>query len=551
MKTRRIFPITMAIILAAAMASCGSATNDTTNSSEKTFSETSTRVFTGFFNARKKDAVTEDNAVKKLIAEKIGAQCDETWLGDAENDEQIVNEMLLSGNYPDFIASSSGSYQKLLEANALVPIDQYWDEYPNIKNMYTESEWNRVRAEDGHIYIVPLFSKNYIRDTGTDHGEEAFWVQVKVLEWAGYPEIVTLEDYFDLLESYIEANPTNEKGEPYIGYEILANDTYFFSLDNPPMFLDGYPNDGCCYVNEDTLEACDYNRSPTAERWFSKLNEEYAKGLIDPECFVLSTDQYYEKIKSGRVLGMVDQHWNFNNATLDLPPECTYIPIGVTIDQGIKEHYHSQITMNNSSGVSVTVSCTDPDGAFKFMSDLLEPEILTLRFWGIEGKDYMVGDDGIFYQTDEQRQNWHDAEYARANICLYNNLPYYFGMAQDGINAYCPSYQPNEFYEKLSDDVKRCFDAYGVKTYVELLNEAPENKPWYPMWTYNNTLTDSTPEGRVMKQLDALKHKYLPQLVMTNDFQKLWAEYSSEYDKIDSQIYFDALTAEVRRRCEY
>ena len=124
-------------------------------------------------------------------------------------------------------------------------------------------------------------------------------------------------------------------------------------------------------------------------------------------------------------------------------------------------------------------------------------------------------------------------------------------MAQDGINAYCPSYQPNEFYEKLSDDVKRCFDAYGVKTYVELLNEAPENKPWYPMWTYNNTLTDSTPEGRVMKQLDALKHKYLPQLVMTNDFQKLWAEYSSEYDKIDSQIYFDALTAEVRRRCEY
>ena len=58
-------------------------------------------------------------------------------------------------------------------------------------------------------------------------------------------------------------------------------------------------------------------------------------------------------------------------------------------------------------------------------------------------------------------------------------------MSQDNINAYCPSCQRDEFYKNRSDDVKRCFDAYGVKTYVELLNEATDNSPWYPMWSYS------------------------------------------------------------------
>ena len=62
----------------------------------------------------------------------------------------------------------------------------------------------------------------------------------------------------------LERWPKDENGEPYYGYEIQANDTWFFALDNPPMFLDGHPNDGCCIVDPDTLTAIDYNLSPTA-----------------------------------------------------------------------------------------------------------------------------------------------------------------------------------------------------------------------------------------------------------------------------------------------
>ena len=34
-------------------------------------------------------------------------------------------------------------------------------------------------------------------------------MQVKVLEWANYPELKTLDDYFDLIESYLAANPVD------------------------------------------------------------------------------------------------------------------------------------------------------------------------------------------------------------------------------------------------------------------------------------------------------------------------------------------------------
>ena len=70
------------------------------------------------------------------------------------------------------------------------------------------------------------------------------------------------------------------------------------------------------------------------------------------------------------------------------------------------------------------------------------------------------------------------------------------------------------------------------------------------MWSFSNSVTTDTDYGKVMKQIDDTKHKYLPLLVMSSDFEKTWKEYNDVYNKIDSQVYFDELTAEVHRRTE-
>lgn len=59
--------------------------------------------------------------------------------------------------------------------------------------------------------------------------------------------------------------------------------------------------------------------------------------------------------------------------------------------------------MNSGSGLAITTSCKDVEGALQFIDDLLSQDIHNLRFWGVEGVDYEVNDDGLFYRTEEQK----------------------------------------------------------------------------------------------------------------------------------------------------
>ncbi|MDO5559524.1 MAG: extracellular solute-binding protein [Oscillospiraceae bacterium] len=506
------------------------------------------KVFTSFY-AKPGTPISDDNIIQQKIAEKIGAKCIESWLQNGETAEDAISKMILSGEYPDFIYPENTQHQRLIDAGAYIPIDEYWDEYPNLRNYFTDDIWDKLRADDGHIYIIPAFSNVYMHSTQPKHGEEAFWVQVKVLKWAGYPEIKTLDEYFDLLDRYLEANPTDENGNENIGYEILTDGYLYFCLENPPQFLDGYPNDGCCIVNPDTLEAVDYNTTDTAKKWFKKLNEEFKKGTIDSECFLLTQDQYYSKISSGNVLGMADQGWNYQIATYNLPDECQYVPIGVVIDDSISPHYLSQPTFDYSSGLGITVSCTDVDGAVKFINDLLDPEIHDLRYWGIEGQNYNVDENGLFYLTDEQYETRKSSDYVTNVKCEYTYFPFYGGMDLDGINASTPSNQPSVFFSQLSDIMKECFTAYGVQTFVDLLNKPEENEPWFPMWSYSNTFTSDTDYGKAKEDMDRVKHEYLPKVVMSDDFESSWNEYLGVYySECDIDAYLSELTAEIRRR---
>lgn len=70
-----------------------------------------------------------------------------------------------------------------------------------------------------------------------------------------------------------------------------------------------------------------------------------------------------------------------------------------------------------SSGVSITTSCKDIEGAMKFVSDLLESDIIRERFWGEEGKDYSVDENGLFYLTNEQAEKKVTA-HIRQSICV-------------------------------------------------------------------------------------------------------------------------------------
>ena len=560
MKRRKLISVLLAATMMAAMfAGCGSdaASTDAKENADGADSTEAGGVkeFTAFF-AVPGSEINDDNEIQQIIADKTGVKVKETWL-TGQTAEEAVGMMISGGELPDFICGGSGQSQ-LYDADVLVALDDYLDDYPNIKNFFTQQQWDQLRQDDGHIYWIPQFSNIKGEEKVCTHNDEAFWIQARVLKWADYPEIRTMDQYFDLIERYNEANPTMEDGTENIPYTILCDDWRYFCLENAPQFLDGYPNDGSCIVDPETLTVIDYNTTDTAVKYFQKLNEEYQKGIVDPESFTQTYDEYIAKLSTGRVLGMIDQWWDFaytagdaiKQAGLDAQG-CDYIPLPITIDESVKNQWHcSGGVLNVSDGLAITTSCEDVEAALQFVDDLLSQDIHNLRFWGVEGVDYNVDDNGKFYRTEEQRTRAVDTAYKASHTCTYSYFPQYSGTSDDGINANKPDGQANEFFDGLNDDVKEAFSAYGAETYVDMIgtNEAPG--AWYPMWSYSNSFTTDTEGGMAWNKIGEIKHEYLPQVVMAKDFDAAWAEYMDAYNSCDPGAFIGELQTELDKRME-
>lgn len=529
-------------------------TTDTDTGTDKEYSEDEIKNFT-FFGAMPQPEINDGNDIQEIIAKKVGVRVKETWLTGQTADEAI-GTIIASDEYPDFIDGGDASKQ-LYDADALVAWDDYIDKYPNIKELYSDEEWDKFRQDDGHIYWVNAFQNSYGENRSTTHNDEAFWIQVKVLEWGGYPKIETLDQYYDLLERYADANPTTEDGAKVIPYTMLCEDWRYFCIENAPQFLDGYPNDGSVIVDTDTMKIVDYNTTPTAKMYFNKLNEEYNKGYIDPEFATQTYDEYIAKLSTGAVLGMCDQWWDFAYTVNDVFKQtgldlkgCNYVPLGLTAKEGMDNMWHTYAdTLNNSSGLAITKNCEDVDAAFQFVNDILEQDIHDLRFWGVEGEDYLVDDDGLYYRTEDMRIQCADTEYKASHLCGYSYFPQWLGTSKDGINAMQPSEQTSEFFAGLAEPIVKCFEAYGADSYPDMIGSVEkELGSWFPMYSYSNSMTTDTPGGVAWTKMGETKHAWLPKVVMAKDFNSEWDSYMDAYDACDPQAFLDEMQEELDRR---
>lgn len=96
---------------------------------------------------------------------------------------------------------------------------------------------------------------------------------------------------------------------------------------------------------------------------------------MDRESFTQTYDEYIAKLSSGRVLGMIDQWWDFaytagdaiKSAGLD-KQGCSYVPLPITIDESKTNQWHnSGGVVNTGTGLAITTSCDDPDAAAKLL----------------------------------------------------------------------------------------------------------------------------------------------------------------------------------------
>lgn len=500
-------------------------------------------------------APASDNKLSKLLKDKLGVTL-QYDIVTADNVDQKVGVMLAGGEYPDLIGTSDNQ-QRLLKGGAFLKLDDMLatGNYPNLAT-HVEPYINRLtyKGEDSEVeeglYIFPNYNRYYGEITSGRYDGAGFFIQKRVLEDAGYPDLsnMTLDKYFQLIEDYLTKYPETD-GLQNIGFTVLNSAGHVWGLTNPPALLAGSPNNGGVVVDSNNV-ATIYADKDIAKDYFKKLNEEYNKGIIDPEAFIQNDDQYLAKIASGAVLGMHDQAWKFQSATDSLYGSAmndrTYVAL-MPVYEGYEPYYADRDVMNLQQGYGISVSCKQPEVVMTFLDVLMSEPWQKVLSWGIEGEDYEVGDDGMFYRTEQQRTNSKDITWMASNkLKAFNDqMCKHQGQFSDG-NAYGPDDQPAEFYATLTPYDQDFLAKYDKQTWRQFLNSPPDNPVYYPCW--NIPLTDAANE--VNTQMGDTALQYIPKAITDSpdNFEANWQTYLNDMAKIDVKLYEDEINAGIQTR---
>ncbi|MBU9722862.1 ABC transporter substrate-binding protein [Bacillus alkalicola] len=503
-----------------------------------------------YFNAAApgRDMDTNETRIGQILEERTGVNFTlEHIVGDINTK---IGVMVASGDYPDVVIPDA-AIDIMLDAEAFIPLNDLLEEHgPTILEIYGPY-LDHFTMADGNIYYLPFGAtiNDHIPDPNINQG--AFWIQRAVLEANDYPNIKTIDQYFELIENYAAENPQID-GMNVIPYTGLTYDWRFFAFSNIPNHLAGYPNDGGVMVDMETHEASVYADSEYAKRWLEKLNEIYHKGLLDEEMFVSNYDEYLSKLASGRVLGFFDYGWQFGDARIALQdagnPEREFMAFPVVFDEDIKDQYIDAPTFVGNRGAGITINAENPERIIQYWNELLSEEVQRMVHWGFEGEHYEVDENGRFWRTDEQIELARDEDLRdELGMNTYNwDWPVVGGTFSDG-NAVGPAGQPEVAYIQYREEEKELLDAYNISTFSELFAD-PDDRPWFPAWSAN--IAQGSPEQLFEERSEEIIRRHYPRIAMAaeGEFESAWEEFVSAYRELDVEGYEQFFTEIVQAR---
>ncbi len=499
-----------------------------------------------------------DNKIYKLIEAEFGVTFEFEYL--AGNLDETLGLKISGKDYPD-IFSGGNSSDLIISGGALINLLDY------VSPEKTPRLWAHIEPQkarliekdaDGNdvLYIIPNYGLADGEQIANSVGGPAFFIQKQVLAWAGYPQIKTLDEYFDVLERFLDANPTDENGNPYIGFAILCEDWRHFCLINPVQHLMGRPNDGevLIDVSNDEFHTETFIDKPYAKAYYKKLNEEFQKGLIERATFTDSYDTYIEKISSGRVLGMFDQAWDFGTATSALNDakmyDRTYVALGLIYDEDdvagvpmptenwkIEEHYLNGALPNVRRGFGISVNCKDPQKVVDMWEEMMSDEWQLIFNWGILDEDYYI-EDGRLLMTDEQYEQTNNSAWKLENKAdgIFTNSPKKQGYIMNDIevegqvvkagNCWEIGNQPELVFGLMNDYDKEFLSAYGYKKFADFVNPPLELAPYGEAWQINYDPVD-TEHTKFLQVQD----QRLPEMIMGDP-----AEFDAKWDAFVEEI---------------
>jgi putative aldouronate transport system substrate-binding protein len=491
--------------------------------------------------------------VGKAIKEKTGVTVKQEFpVGGSDAD--LFSLMVASNDYPDMVMPK-GNAGKLVDAGALIDLAPLIDKYgPNIKKVYGDY-MKRLRwsNSDHAIYVLPTTGVN---NTNFDAGG-GFELQHQVLKELGYPKIKTVQDYENAIKAYKEKHPTTADGKPTIGLSLNAGEwQILISTTNPAFYTTGAPDDGEFYIDQNTYEAKFHYLRPEEKEYFRWLNHMNAIGLLDPESFVQKYDQYKAKVATGRVLGIIDQNWDYGEAENSLKKEGkldqTYAHFPVVLNDSYKDHAYQDTGYLAGWGIGITKSAKDPIRLIKFLDYLASDEGQVLVNWGIEGTYYKVENGKRVIPDDIQNQKKNDANNFKKKSGIGNYLfaPRYGDGVKDSTSNYYTTNYPEQVINNYTQADKDTLKAYNINTYLDLWPKKEE----FPVRKYGAAWSMSFETGSesnvIFQKAEDIMKKRIPEVILAKpeQFDTVWDSFMKDLDKANIQKLDQAYTQMVKDR---
>lgn len=332
----------------------------------------------------------KDDAEMTLFAEALGKATglEVTMEKPADYDQTLIQK-LQAGEQYDLVYLGATQYRSLVEQGALTDLTDFMSNSPIFSDpeQVNPQELTDITV-DGKIYAG--FNKKEVhRVVGLNktHLENAGIEDYKSIE-------PTLNGYYEVFSALREAN----SAEGYYPLDIVLSEAYDLQPWMASAGLKGgvvTDSDGQTYVPYST------DASIPVWEWLGKL---YREELLDPSCAVDKTTDMRSKMSAASQLTSCTVDWaawiglhNANAASEGIAAdeyEIVSLP-GVETPDG-----SYMLTKGGASLWGIPVNAANPDGAKKILEFFATQEGGELLSVGIEGYDYMVGEDGAYTLTD-------------------------------------------------------------------------------------------------------------------------------------------------------
>lgn len=263
------------------------------------------------------------------------------------------------------------------------------DKYPNVKaTCEASAEWHLANRIYGDIYYLPRMlsaAGNVIADRGTVY-YRADWA-----EKLGFTQTpADMETLYNMLYAFAHNDPDGNGKDDTYGMVAQYNAMY--------AGFDAYPSQ---WVKQDGGVIPGYLDKAAMVKALTWLRNAYENGVIDPE---LSSDiAKWTQGTFGAYGANNDAYWvnryineQFGGANPDLDPMTT-----IKLASAFSEVPGGVPTKAPNGDTSGTVFAYDTSDAemerlIAMYDYLLSDEGNMLRYWGFEGEDYKVNEDGTY-----------------------------------------------------------------------------------------------------------------------------------------------------------